>query len=315
MHKLLFALALALIAATVSAAEKSDQDQILISQGGVHLTMADIDAYVARIPPANRAGFMVKPERIQTMLRNLLLDRQLAAEARKLGLDKDPLAQRQVQLAAEGALGRVRRQAFLANLKAPDFTSQAEEEYLANKSKYSTPVRVDVKHILIGDKSRTLEEAEALARDTLEKVTKNPALFDSLVESLSDDPSKKDNHGLIENATSSQLVRPFAEASAKLTKPGDLSPVVKTTFGYHVIRAVAVTPAKLRPYEEVRERILATLEQQWTEQQVRGHIDELRNQPTEENIELLMSLRDRYKTAGVEVDPNVDVKLESDKVD
>lgn len=304
MHKLLFALGLAVSATTAFAAEKkNDQDQVLITQGEAKLTMADIDAYVARIPAADRAGFMAKPERIQTMLRNLLLDRQLAVEARKLGLDKDPLVQRQLLLATDSALGRARTQALLESLKMPDFSAQAEEEYLANKSKYSVPARVDVKHILIGDKTRTPEEAETLAQDTLAKVTKNPALFDSLVESLSDDPSKKDNHGLIENATSSQLVRPFADASSRLAKPGDLSSVVKTTFGYHIIRAESITPAKPRPYEQVRENIIAALQKEWTEKQMRGHIDELRNMRTEENAELLMSLRDRYKIAGVSVDP------------
>jgi len=298
MHKLLFALGLAVSATTAFAAEKNDQNLVLIKQGDVELTIGDIDAYVARIPAADRAGFMAKPDRIQTMIRNLLLDRQLAAEARKLGLDKDPLVQHQISLAVDSALGRVRTQALAASLKVPDFTVQAEEEYLANKSKYSVPARINVKHILIGDKTRSLDEAEALARETLDKVTKNPALFDSLVESLSDDPSKKDNQGLIENATSSQLVRPFAEASSKLTKPGELAPLVKTTFGYHIIRAVSVEPAKPRPYADVKDNILASLAKQWSEAQMRGHIDNLRNTRTEENAELLMSLRDRYNYAA-----------------
>ncbi|MCQ4164348.1 peptidylprolyl isomerase [Tahibacter harae] len=316
MHKLLFALGLALSTTAAFAAEAKPEDQVLITQGEVKLTMADVDAYVARIPAADRAGFMAKPERIQTMLRNMLLDRQLAAEARKLGLDKDPLVQRQIGLATDSTLGRVRTQKLLESLKVPDFSAQAEEEYLANKSKYSVPARVDVKHILIGDKTRTPEEAAALAQDTLAKVTKNPAQFDALVESLSDDPSKKDNHGLIENATSSQLVRPFAEASGKLAKPGDLSPVVKTTFGYHIIRAESITPAKPRPYEQVRENIIASLTKEWTEKQMRGHIDELRNMRSEENAELLLSLRDRYRTAGASVDATaVDAGTESDKVE
>lgn len=315
MQKLLFALGLALSTTVAFAAEAKPEEQILIIQGEVKLTMADVDAYVARIPPGDRAGFMAKPDRIQTMLRNMLLDRQLAAEARKLGLDKDPLVQRQIGLATDSTLGRVRSQKLLESLKVPDFSAQAEEEYLASKSKYSVPARVDVKHILIGDKTRTPEEAVALAQDTLAKVTKNPAEFDALVESLSDDQSKKDNHGLIENATSSQLVRPFAEAAGKLAKPGDLSPVVKTTFGYHIIRAERITPAKPRPYEQVRENIIATLTKEWTEKQMRGHIDELRNMRSEENAELLMSLRDRYRIAGASADTAVEAGTESDKVE
>lgn len=300
-------LALGLLAATVAgAAGTNDGDTLVVSQGTARVTLADVDAYVHRIPESDRAGFMVKPERIETMLRNMLLDKQLADEARKLGLDNDPVVQRQIALAVENALSRARMEAFRASLKAPDFSELAQEDYLANKIKYTIPKRYDVKHILFDIKSRTPEQAESLANDTAAKLAADPTQFDRLVEELSDDPSKKDNHGLIENAASDSFVAPFRETAARLEKIGDISPPVRTVFGYHILKLVKTEPEQLQPFERVRESILSRLQAEWMEAQIRQKLDGLRNEKMEPQPEVLATLRERYgamKTLPVQSTP------------
>lgn len=279
---------------SAGAAGTGDGETLVVSQGAARVTLADVDAYVKRIPAGDRAGFMAKPERIETMLRNMLLDKQLAAEARELGLDKDPVVQRQIALAVDNALSRARAEKLSSSLKAPDFTEQAREEYQANKKNYTIPKRYDVKHILFSTKSRTADAAEALAKETAAKLAADPSQFDALVESLSDDESKKDNHGLIENAASGSFVQPFAEAAAKLQNVGDISPVVKTQFGFHLLKLVKTEPEQLQPYEKVRESIIGHLETEWEEAQIRGHLDGLRNLPMDPQPEVLATLRTRF---------------------
>jgi len=256
--------------------------------------LADVDAYVHRIPATDRAGFMGKAERIETMLRNMLLDKQLAYEARELGLDKDPVVQKQIALAIDNALSRARVETFRESLKAPDFSEQAREEYQANKQKYATPKRQDVKHILVDVKARTSEEAEAIINQAAGKLAQDPSQFDALVESLSDDESKKDNHGLIENASSPAFVKQFADAAAKLTKVGEISPPVRTQYGFHILKLVKTQPEALPPFEQVRESIVSRLTAEWMEAQIRGHLDGLRNQTMDPQPEVLATLRDRY---------------------
>jgi PPIC-type PPIASE domain len=299
MHRLLLALGLLACAGAPYAAEKkTDADTLVVSQGSARVTLMDVDAYLHRIPEPDRPGFIVKPDRIETMLRNLLLDKQMADEARKMGLDKDPIVQRQLQLAVENALARARTDALRDALKMPDFTEQAREEYLANREKYQTPARHDVKHILIGTKSRTESEAEKLATELAAKLAKDPSGFDAAVEALSDDQSKKDNAGLIENATGSHLVKPFATAAGLLTKPDEISPVVRTTFGFHVLKLIKYVPAQQVPYEKVSATIVARLEKEWTDSQMRAHIDNLRNLPMDPQPEVLAGLRARYMPPG-----------------
>ena len=228
------------------------------------------------------------------MLRNMLLDKQLASEARELDIDKDPVVRQQVALAVDNALSRARVERFRESLKVPDFTEQAREEYQANKQKYATPKRYDVKHILFDVKSRTPEQAEALARETAEKLKRDPSQFDSLVESLSDDQSKKDNGGLIENAASDNFVAPFAEAAAALQNVGEISPPVRTSFGYHLLKLVKTEPEQMQPFDRVSESIVSRLSAEWMEAQIRGHLDGLRNQAMEPKPEVLATLRERY---------------------
>lgn len=290
-------LAFGLLASTVTgAAGTNDADTLVVSQGTARVTLGDVDAYVHRIPEADRVGFISKPERIETMLRNMLLDKQLADEARTLGLDKDPIVQRQIALAVENALSRARMETFRESLKAPDFSELAQEDYLANKKKYTIPKRFDVKHILFDIKSRTPEQAEALANETAAKLAKDPSQFDRLVEELSDDQSKKDNHGLIENAASDSFVAPFAETASRLEKVGDISPPVRTVFGYHILKLVKTEPEQLQPFERVRESIVSRLQAEWMEAKIRGKLDGLRNEAMQPQPEVLATLRDRFGT-------------------
>ena len=293
MQKSVLAVALLACAAAFSA-QAADTSAVVVSQGTAKITLDDVDAYVHRIPATERAAFIAKPDRIEAMLRNMLLDKQLATEARQLGLEKDPVAQRQIELAVDNALARVRVEVLSRGLKAPDFTEQSREDYLVNKDKYRDPEIHDVKHILIGTKSRTEAEAAALANETLERLKKDPSSFDALVASLSDDESKSSNHGLMENAASQQFVRPFAEAAGKLTKPGELSGVVQTQYGFHILQLVNYKPAVQKTYEQVAESIRTRLTSEWTEAQVRGHIDALRNQPMQPNPEELAKLPERF---------------------
>ncbi len=50
---------------------------VVASQGGVDVTLADVDAFMARIPERDRAGFLNSPKRIESMLGNLLVQKQL----------------------------------------------------------------------------------------------------------------------------------------------------------------------------------------------------------------------------------------------
>ncbi len=71
---------------------------------------------------------------------------------------------------------------------------------------------------------------------------------------------------------------PFDAAAAALKKPNDLSPVVETQFGFHIIQLLERAPASTAPFEQVKERILLGLKQQQAQKMVQARADELRKQ-------------------------------------
>jgi hypothetical protein len=81
---------------------------------------------------------------------------------------------------------------------------------------------------------RTKDEAKKRAEDLMLRARKNSD-FAKLADEASDDPSAKMNHGSLGSFTRERMVKPFADAAFAL-KPGEISSVVETPFGFHVIK-------------------------------------------------------------------------------
>jgi len=67
--------------------------------------------------------------------------------------------------------------------------------------------------------------------------------FEALVKEFSEDPSAKTNGGSLGYFTALQMVYPFEDAAYK-TKAGEISPIVRTRFGYHIIKVLDRRPAR-----------------------------------------------------------------------
>ena len=282
-------------------AEGNGIQNVVASQGGAAVTLDEIDAFAQRIPESDRAQFFNSPKRIEALINNMLLQKQLAALARKEGLDKSPDL---LKTAAEGGisdevLAKAEMNRFRTEIKVPDMAALAQEEYLAHKEQYATPAVLEVRHILISIHSRSEQETKDLADRVYEEVTKNPPQFEELVRKYSDDPSKANNEGVLKQVDEKTYDADLVAAARKLEKPGDISPLVKTSYGFEIIKLIKKEPAKPRSYDEVKDQIVETLRASYTEKTLKERIDTLRNKPLDANPELVASLRDRYLISAV----------------
>ncbi len=277
---------------------KSLAPGIVAVQGGAQVSLQDIDAFAQKIPEKDRAGFFDSPIRIQNMIMGMLLTQQLAAEARKERLDREPQAALRVKQAADEALAEAQMDHYRKALKFPDFEALAQEYYATHKDEFLAHGAIDVKHVLVSKKDRSDAEAKSRIDEVAAAAQKHPDQFDALVEKYSDDPSKKDNHGLIQDAAGGKTVAQFSQAATALKNPGDISPVVKTQFGYHVLLLVERKPDSQKTFAEVHDGLIAKLRQDYVEKQSKDHTDQLRNNPLDANPELVASLRTRFLPAG-----------------
>ncbi|HVF34507.1 MAG TPA: peptidylprolyl isomerase [Candidatus Saccharimonadia bacterium] len=287
-------LGLALLAtfASVPAAAQL-VDKPIATRGDASVTFADVDARMARIPEKDRAATIGTPERIESIVSGMLLTRQLANEARKLGLDKDPAILREMELSAESVLARYRLDQ-IGDAAEVDVTQLAKEVYQADPARFTIPEQRRVRHVLIRTQNRSKEDARKLADEVLADARKPGADFEEIAKGRSEDETTKAHGGLLPEFGPDVMEQSFYDASFALAKPGDISEVVETPYGFHVIQLVGTKPSRLRPYTEVREELERKLEQEQRERVVQNHADTLRNLPIEADPASIASLRNRF---------------------
>ncbi len=136
--------------------------------------------------------------------------------------------------------------------------------YTQNQQQYQSPESVEVRHILIAEKGSNGQVD--FAKSKTEAVRIYGLLGDggdmaSLARQFSDDEGTKADGGKY-TAVRGQSVPEFDRAAFALKK-GQISRPVRTTYGYHVIQAISdVEPAKVTPFEQVKEALRASLLQE-----------------------------------------------------
>ncbi len=280
------------------ADERLPADTVVASRGGVSVTLADVDASLLRLPANQRPDMMNSPKRIEETITQLLLTRQLAAEATRAGLDKDPLVQHAMELSKEGVLGTQAMLDYRAKLDIGDVALLAREQFDANPGAYAIPEDVVVQHLLVDAQKRADADALALATSLLERAKKGED-YEALILEFSDDPSKATNKGVFHEASSSRMDPDFAKASGKLREIGEFAPLTKSSFGYHIIKLVERIPSKSRSWDEVSAGVIDDLRKRMTEARVKDYVDQLRSMDIDANPDAVASLRTRYMQAPV----------------
>ena len=130
--------------------------------------------------------------------------------------------------------------------------------YADNAARYSTPEERRASHVLIKtDKDASAADkakAKARAQELLAQARKNPAGFAELARKSSDDTGTAAQGGDLDFFGRGAMVKPF-ESAAFALKPGDLSEVFETDFGFHFLTVTGVRGGQKKPFEEVRAEI------------------------------------------------------------
>lgn len=130
--------------------------------------------------------------------------------------------------------------------------------YEENKARFTAAEERRASHILIkAEKSASADQkkaAKAKAEQLLAQLQKNPSLFAELAKKNSDDPGSASSGGDLDFFGRGAMVKPFEEAAFAL-KPGQLSGVVESDFGYHIIQLTAVRGGQPQPFEAVRAQL------------------------------------------------------------
>lgn len=140
--------------------------------------------------------------------------------------------------------------------------ADARAFYDANAARFTLPEERHASHILVKvDKDAPATErakAKAKAESLLEQARRNPADFAELAKKNSDDAGSAANGGDLGWFGRGSMVKPFEDAVFGL-KPGELSGLVQSDFGYHIIKLTGVRGGERQPFEQARGEIEAQL--------------------------------------------------------
>ncbi len=145
----------------------------------------------------------------------------------------------------------------------PATDADAKDFYDKNPDKWKRPESVRASHILIGVKDGASEAEKKAARDRIEQVLKRAKAgedFAVLAREHSQDGSAAQG-GDLNYFVKGQMVQPFDQVAFSL-KPNEISDVVTTQFGFHIIKVVDHKPAGTVPLDEVSAKIKEFLDNQ-----------------------------------------------------
>jgi peptidyl-prolyl cis-trans isomerase D len=148
---------------------------------------------------------------------------------------------------------------------APKVTdAQVQAYYNAHLADYQVKDQVKARHILIavpeGSDAKTDAAAKAKAQGILDQLH-HGGDFAALAKANSDDPGSKDSGGELGFFQKGKMVPAFEQAAFAL-QPGQISGLVKTSFGYHIIQVEEKQTAHTKTLAEVQSTILPVIQQQ-----------------------------------------------------
>jgi peptidyl-prolyl cis-trans isomerase C len=236
-----------------------DPDPVVIAANGINVRKSEFEAALKTLP-AEYQSYAQGPGKKQ-FADDYLRMRLLANEGMKAGLQNDPQVVNQLNLMRENLVATAQLKKIDSGITVTD--AEVQKVYTENTKDYE---QVKARHILIapkgsaaaqtGKKELTDAEAKAKAEDLRKQILAG-ASFDELAKKESDDAGSGARGGDLGSFGRGQMVPEF-DTVAFAAKVGEIPPVVKTQFGYHVLKIEAHDST---PLAQVRPTIEKTLKQ------------------------------------------------------
>ncbi len=230
---------------------RAEDNAVLIKGAqGVTVSAQDLRNDLQRMPAETQVKLLTNLSQLQQLLDNIYLRRAAALDAEKSALDKQPATQEKLKQARENVLA----EAWVGQVDASvqpnekDLDAYARSTYKAEPKRFENPEQFQARHILImGAADENKAKAEKLLADL-----KAGANFEELAKQHSGDPGSAAKGGDLGWFPKGRMVKEFDDTLDSLKNPGDLSAVVQTRFGYHIIKLEGRKPAAMREFSEVR---------------------------------------------------------------
>lgn len=293
---------LALIFAPLLLRPVHSEETVAARVNGAVITVAQVRRIAGEIPDSVEGAAELRREAYQSALQSLIDMELLVQQARRKKIAVAPeeidnqlmevKAQFESPQAYQEALGAgrateadvrddIERQLLVKKLIEQEIRvdlepGAVERYYAANIEQFRHPDEVRPSHILFRTPpDRDRKEVRRRAEATLERLRRGED-FARVASELSEDPDSIQNNGDLGFIRRDEMPKKFTDAAFKL-KVGEISGVVETDFGFHIIKLLERRAAGVTPLAEVRPRIEAILKEQEGARKSQEYLQQLRD--------------------------------------
>jgi peptidyl-prolyl cis-trans isomerase C len=265
-------------------------DDVVAKIGDRKITLSEFNKILGYLDSEKKKLVEQNQQFKENLLQQYIQGIVISNLAKKEGFDKNPELKEQLEMIKDNYIA-------IEYLKK-EVTSKVEvsEEdlkayYESHKDEFKMPEMVRARHILIkidpsasdNDKKKAREKAE----DILKKI-KAGEDFAKLASDLSDDPGSKAKGGDLGFFPKGIMVKSFEDVAFSL-KPGEVSGIVETQFGYHIIKVEEKKEPGMEPFDTAKDKIKQKLLQERTKTKVTEFIEKaIKEANIEVHTEILM---------------------------
>lgn len=233
-----------------------DKDKVTLEEFNKELDKIPVNMKMAVATESGKRSF----------LDNLIIKKLLLKEAAKNKIENEQEFQtRLLDIKTQLLIESLLRKRIASSPQLSD--EEVKKYYEANKDKFKKEKEIGTRHILL----KTEEEAKQI-KDKL----KNGEDFIELAKQYSIEPNARTSGGDIGFHPKGALLPEYEEAAFKLTKNGQVSGIVKTQYGYHIIRLEGTKPPSFVPLEEVKDFIKQQMAQEKQKELIEKYVEELK---------------------------------------
>lgn len=246
--------AVMLLLSNVSA--PAEEDVVIAKIGDKKIMMSDLKRMISYYDAEKQKILEQQPQFKATILQRIVQGMVLSKIARDSGFDKRPDIKEQIELMSNDLLASqylLKEVVGKINVTEEDMSIY----YKAHQDEFRTPEMVRARHILIKVDKSASEDDKRKAREKAEDILKKVKAgedFAKLASEFSDDPGSKNKGGDLGFFPKGRMVPDFEKVAFSM-KPGEVSDIIETPFGFHIIKVEEKKESILEPYEKIKDKV------------------------------------------------------------
>jgi parvulin-like peptidyl-prolyl isomerase len=271
-------------AAVLSDWQGSADEVVVASVMDQSVTWVELQLAVAKVSEADLEVLTNDAEAFTTYVKRVAVRKYIMQQALNLNLDDS----KAVEMAQDQQAYNTAMIEGWLNLTAQpeaDFPSQEaiNETYQSNQQQFVIPGKVNLSQLFLQSTDNEEADTERVAQ-VLAEIQANPNAFPSLAKAYSDDATSAANFGNLGWLQIDQL-QPIILTAISAMKMGDISLPVATSAGKHFILVNDLSPASVKPLEDVQNMIVAAIRKQWIEAKKQSLLTQLFTVVNVESVE------------------------------